>query len=123
MRGSTHIDQEAKGCPPAQAEDDVDWPVDKGPRKGNEPYQGKEHGQRRHHLGVDEAALGPVGRMAELVQVLARHAGDNGSEDELRGPEDNVDDAIDRHCGWFLWWWLYKFDWDWQANRFIQGIN
>lgn len=93
-----HIDQEAKGCPPAKAEDDVDWPMDKRPREGNKPYQGKEHGQCRYHLGIDEAALGPVGRMAELVKVLACHSSDNGSEDELCRSEDNVDDAIQRHC-------------------------
>lgn len=94
----TYVDQEAKGSPPANADDDVDRPMHKRPRKGNEPYQGKEHGQRCHYLGVDEAALRPVRRMAELVKVLARHSGDNGSEDELRRSEDDVDDAIERHC-------------------------
>jgi hypothetical protein len=33
--------------------------------------------------------------------VLARDAGDNSGEDELRGSEDDVDDAVERH-GWWL---------------------
>jgi hypothetical protein len=36
--------------------------------------------------------------MAVLVKVLACYSGHNGGEDELCRPEDNVDDAIQRHC-------------------------
>lgn len=94
----TYVDQEAEGSPPGKAEDDIHWPMHKGPREGYEPYQRKEHGQGRHHLGVNETALRPRRCMAVLVKVLARHTGDDGSEDELCGPQDDVDDAIKRHC-------------------------
>lgn len=71
--------------------------MDKRPREWNKPYQSKEHGQCRYHFSIDEAALRPAGRMAELVKVLACHSSDNGSKDELCRSEDNVDDAIQRH--------------------------
>lgn len=102
-RKITYVDQEAKGCPPAKAEDNIDWPMNKRPREWNEPYQRKEHGQCRYDFGIDEAALRPVGRMAVLVKVLACHSSDNGSEDELCRSEDNVDDAIQRHCDDSFW--------------------
>lgn len=99
--GVTYVDQEAKGGPPGKAEDDIHRPVHKGPREGNEPYQRKEHGQSRHHLGVNETALRPGRCIAELVKVLARHTGDDGSKDELCGSQDDVDDAVERHC-WLI---------------------
>lgn len=94
----TYVDHEAKGCPPAKTEDDVDGPMHKRPREGNEPYQRNEDGQCRDDFGIDPAALRPVGRMAVLVKVLACDSSDNGGEDELCRSEDNVDDAIQRHC-------------------------
>ena len=58
-RVRTYIDKKAKDGPPAQAQDQVDWPVHKGGREWDEPYQGKEEGQRGHDLGVDETAERP----------------------------------------------------------------
>ena len=90
---STYIDEEAKGGPPAKADDDVDRPVDKGRGERDQPDEREENGDAGHHLGVDEAAEGPrVG--IGLVQELAIDAGDDGGKGELRGAEQEADEAI-----------------------------
>jgi hypothetical protein len=92
-RVCAYIDEEAKGSPPANADDDVDRPVDKGRGERDQPYEREEDGDAGHHLGVDEATESPrVG--VGLVQELAIDAGDDGGKRELRAAEQEADEAI-----------------------------
>lgn len=93
----TYIDEQAKDDPPVDAHENVQGPVDKGAREGDEQQQREEYAQGGHHLGVDEAAESPRAGARSLVQVLAVDAGDDGGKDELRGAKDEADDAIDSH--------------------------
>ena len=103
-RGCAYIDEEAKGGPPANADDDVDRPVDKGGGERDQPNEREEDGDAGHHLGVDEAAESPrVG--IRLVQELAIDARDDGGKGELRAAKQEADEAIQGHddqrsCKW-----------------------
>lgn len=66
-------------------------------REGEEPEESQENGDTGDDLGVDLTTQFPGGGVG-LVKVLAVDTGDDGGEDELRGPKDDADNAFDGHC-------------------------
>lgn len=88
----TYVDEQTKRDEPADGHKDVKRPVHKGGRQRDEPQQRHEDGEAGDDLGVDEAAEA-VGVPAGAGEDPARDARDDGGEDELRRPEDDVDEA------------------------------
>lgn len=79
------VHEEGKGDEPAEGEDEIDGPMDEGAREGEQPDDGQQDGQGSDDLDEDEAAQGPRGLAMLRVQIVARDAGDDGGERELRG--------------------------------------
>lgn len=96
VRGNTYVDQDTKGNPEEDANDNVDGPVGKGARERNEPYQGKENAEGSDDFRVNEAPLRSMGALG-LVKVFTIDTGDNSGEDELCTTEDQADETIDSH--------------------------
>jgi hypothetical protein len=55
----TYIDEETKGCPPAQADDDIQRPIGQAVGEGDEPDKGEEERNAGNDLGVDGATDDP----------------------------------------------------------------
>ena len=73
--------------------------MDKRSAKGEQPNDGKNDGKTGHNLGVDEATLIPGRGALGCVEVLAREAGDDGSECQLRQAEDHGCEICHNHFG------------------------
>lgn len=77
------VDEQAERGEPAGRQDEVGGPVGEAAREGEQPQQREQDGQAGDDLGVDEAREVPRG-VVRVVEVVARDAGDDGGEDELR---------------------------------------
>lgn len=83
------IYHQAKGNKPHDRDDEVGRPVDEGAAKGEQPDDGQEDGKAGHHLGVDPPPMLPGRGTFRRVEVLARQAGHDGPEGDLRQAEDH----------------------------------
>ncbi|KAH8156743.1 hypothetical protein CIB48_g11506 [Xylaria polymorpha] len=87
--GAARSTKETEGGEPNDRDEEVDGPVGKGPRKGDQPDKRKENGNAGDNLGVDETALAPARGMTNLMEVVAIDACDNGRKRQLRDAEDD----------------------------------
>lgn len=95
--GGTYVDEQAKGGPPAQADDEVQGPMQQGACEGDQPYEREEDGHAGDRLGVDEATQGPGRCRAVDVEIFAIDAGDDGGKCQLGAAKDEAQEAFYGH--------------------------
>jgi len=84
---SDEVDENTKGDPEKNAENNIDWPMRKCARKRDEPNQGKEYSKGGDDFRVNESPLRTMGTLV-LVKVFAIDTSNNGRKDELSAAED-----------------------------------
>lgn len=73
------VDQQAEDREPGRREDEIDGPVHEAAGEGEQPEEREEDGKAGGDFGVDEAGLGPRGRVGRVpaMEVGADYPGND----------------------------------------------